>query len=527
MLPRITLAAPDAVAPFGRGIRGLPITMRGGLRGLGACAPARGERLQTQDLNTCRPYMETYNVPCDANTINCVLFRKESFETNRNRIRAHLGRKPSSGAEAQYTWMNELCSLIDAAIYDTNIRPVWLFGGPISTDYNAGTILPYLPEPLWSRTRAFLTTLQISAAADGSCLPMVAFPCGLPLYHDPRAFTTNVGGCRRPSVSSEGSGATAQAVGTRGLGARPRYFFAPVGPGTAAPVGGRTHQFGEARTDWCGFNAALVTEVRRQLRAKYPGRVPTMGTDVPEKGRDVAILHLRAAPGEGLARGSFPLFDRSTERASYWRNLGGPIQRDRDGLEYVAVAMPKALTWMRYYETLAQDILATPFEVYVLYGLEQWASIMQVWAGRLNLAPEKFRDIVIQSREAQSRATTGVGFAIAAQVFTAANPIAGLVVQALGLVVDLMQALGGVAVGGWQCPTPLTVRSAQGDCDFSQLLGPDAVDRMERQRSGVEDYFDTSQRDESITRESPKIPKAVWVGGGLLAAGALAYYLLT
>jgi hypothetical protein len=534
--PRITLAAPDARIPRrSRGVRGIPITRGFGGVGLGACVPAPAHRLQSEDLQTCRPFMETYNVPCDANTINCVLFRKESFEANKGRIRAHLATKSrQTSAEAQYTWMNELCTLIDKTIHDTNIRPVWLFGGPVSVDYNRNTILPYLPAGLWDRTRAFLSGLSREAAADDSCLPIVAFPCGLPIYHNPRAFTANVSGCRRGTAGEGGSGGSASALGTRGLGAvPPRYYWAPVpqpvDPAVLIfPVGGRQNVYSTRTSTRCPLTSAMPPGLRRSLLARFPGMRVDDERVIGVDWREFSVLYLRAMVGSGLGTGTFPFKARAGgDTRDYWRNLGARINLDRDGLEYVTVAMPKALTWMAYYEALANDILAVPFEAYVLFGLEQWAGNMQVWAARLGLNPEDFRGLVIRAHEAQSRAMVGAGFAITAQLFSAANPIAGMVVQALGLVVDLVQALGGVAVGGWQCPTPLTIRSASGDCDFSQLLGPEAAERMGRQQSGVQLYFgqDNEGADEASTAIS-SIPKPVLIGGALLVAGAAAYFLL-
>lgn len=537
-IPLITLSAPDAARPASRrGVRGIQVTTRGlGAAGLGACAPPPTHRLQSSNINKCQPYMETYNVPCTAETINCVLFRKESFEANKTRMRAHLARRPgsSASAEQQYAWMNDLCALIDATIYDTNIRPVWLFGGEfVSVDYNRSQWLDSLPPALWSRTRALLASLSIEAASDRWCSPVVAFPCGLPVYHAPESFRANVQGCvrgsgtvgaGRPGEGSRGSGgATATPVGTRGLGDRPRYFFAPVGPGALPPLGGRAHQFGAAEVNRCGFLVAMTPGARSQLRTRFPGWTPSPTADKSIPGREAAILHLRTAHGAGLIGGSFPVFARAR-----WEAEHALVQRDRDGLDYVQIVMPRALSWMDYYVALAEDILATPFEVYVLFGLEQWAGNMQVWAVRLGLNPEEFRSVVVRARDAQARATTGIGFALLAPLFAAANPLAGIVVQALGLVAELFYAIGGTAVGGWQCPTPLTIRSAQGDCDFSQLLGPEAASRVQRQQEGVRLFFSPGQTNEEqeLESESSKLTKPLLIGGALVAAGAAAYFLL-
>ena len=137
--------------------------------------------------------------------------------------------------------------------------------------------------------------------------------------------------------------------------------------------------------------------------------------------------------------------------------------------------------------------------------------------------------MVTQSCEARARATTGIGFALAAPVFSAANPVAGIVVQALGLLADAAIAIGGAAVGGWRCPEPLTIRSATGDCDFSQLLGTDAQANVARQREGIERYYGggaTSDEQRTDNPSSDAWQKPALIAGGVALAAAAAYLLL-
>ena len=165
--------------------------------------------------------------------------------------------------------------------------------------------------------------------------------------------------------------------------------------------------------------------------------------------------------------------------------------------------------------------------------MEKWAQNLMVWAqnGRIQMPAQVFVDAVRAINTARLRATSGAFFGVTAGLANAANPVAGIVMQIAGTAVDALVAAVGAGVGGWNCPLPLTRRSASGDCDFTNVLGPTALDQAERQRGGMVDYFTTPQptppSPSSSSSSSGSISKPLIIGVAILASLGLGYVLLS
>lgn len=199
-------------------------------------------------------------------------------------------------------------------------------------------------------------------------------------------------------------------------------------------------------------------------------------------------------------------------------------------------------TIMQLWQALVRDMVTLPYENFVLGGIQHWASNMTAWsqAGYLNRAPGEFASIAQQAITTQSRISTGLAISTAggtaAAVATAVNPVAGavvaVVVAALGAITDLLFQLGAAAVGGWHCPQPLVRRSAGGACDFSQIMGPGAVERVAAQARNVAAHAQATAQaavDQANAQRAAEARRKMtpWlVGGSLVAALGAGYYLL-
>jgi len=513
------------------------VILNGGLGDASSCAGRSWPApfIQKRDIKACRPLMTYYNVPCTAEVIECLLFRKEKFLDKQRQLRALSGQRPA-GVDERMRWLKSMASLIDGALDDTNLLNVWMIGGTPPTDYNTKAALASLPGDLWANGNAFVNTMLRSAVDRG--YPCVIFPAGFgfvgdepavmgdgsvrpfayfPMYHRATDFVQDVRGRpRAPVVVTPG---TSGVRGLRGLG---------FGDGPGGAVDPRSLSLTARAAAGTAGAPGTTAAVRRAMQTK--GWFLNPFSLAPE----ILAEHLRQHPGTGLVVGSIRVLT-DAER-TFWTNLGATPRTDtRDGVRqdgWMQLMVPAAGDIMDYYAAVARDIQETAFEVFVLYGMEKWAQNLMIWAqnGRVQMPVQQFVDTIRTINTARLRATSGAFFGVSAGLASAVNPVAGAVMQILGTAADALVAAVGAGVGGWNCPLPLTRRSASGDCDFTHILGPGALEQSERQRGGMVEYFTTPHPAPSApsTTSSSKPSTTLILGGvALVAALGIGYVLLS
>lgn len=460
---------------------------------------------QEQNLDTCHPRMRYYNAPCTRQTMECLLFTKDKYERRRADLRELVRESPSTGKQ-RLSWCQRAVSLIDQALDATNIRGPFLLGGPVPVDYDElQTQTPTLPASIWPNANAFLSRLSREAVDQRT--PAMIFPpqtygwgpmATVHTYHDWRDYAVSLEGAARPRAS--GSGGSARVVGTRGLGLSP------------APK-------------WRGMEALpLPRDVRRRVMDEGVPRE----RDRPNAGdlRKILETYFEMHNAGASKIGYFKPRPADRSAGQLLSELGAPARRLRVGGEieegWFRVSVPSAQQWEDYYRAIIADLLATPYEVWVLYGIEQWSLNMETWAsrGRLALPPDQFRDTAVAASRARQAAIAGAGFSVGTSLLAATNPVAGALAVAASQAITILLGEAG-AVGGWYCPTPLTLRSASGDCDFTKLLG-DEEGRWRERAGDVSSYFgpDLSQETEPSTSVTPYI-----LGGvAVLGVAGIAYY---
>jgi hypothetical protein len=205
-----------------------------------------------------------------------------------------------------------------------------------------------------------------------------------------------------------------------------------------------------------------------------------------------------------------------------------------------AAGFPSVQVILDLWAALGRDMLVTPFELFVLTGVQRWADVMQAWGatGTLNQDGAQFarlaRDAATAAAHTATSAAVNTGVGIAAASATAVNPIAGAVVGVVGAAIsalnELLFILGAAAVGGWKCPPPLLRTMAGGACDFSAILGASGQGstNVATAVARLSNYAASSAAQAPLTTSSSpasSTQKVLLIGGGAALALALGYYL--
>lgn len=382
-------------------------------------------------------------------------------------------------AKACVDWCASVHDLLDSMFDATNIRVEWLLGG----------LAPLGPADYTSRARS----------ADPSIFP--GFNAALVNLSQPGRKTA------WPRIGyGAGSAAVGQPMGSLGK-VIPPFWPADFGMYLASPS--------NAPTDWpLNLRAILGPMPARSLGGASAQRNPEWEAAFTRYSKLYMML-------EGSSWVTGTLHTATADELAYYPSLS---------------------IIMDVWQALARDALTLPYENFVLGGIQRWSANMTSWAqaGLVNKSPSEFAAVAQAAITTQSRIATGLAISTAGgtatAVATGVNPVAGavvgVVVAALAAITDLLFQLGAAAVGGWHCPQPLVRRSAGGACDFSQIMGPGAVERVADQARNVAshaqataaaDLLDAQQRAADARRKA-MMP---WLIGGVaaLAAGA-GYYLL-
>lgn len=492
------------------------------------------------NIHTCQEESVYYNAPCTAETIDCLLFRKASFMRYQQGLRGLLAVQPTatSSAAVKDAWCRSIVLGVETALDDTNIRSGWLLGHsmPVGPSPEERSHPGSLPAALWPRTRAFVQGLHREAFNLGS--PVVMFPPetyvqtnrpganyhtpnGETRYHNPGDFVVDVSGVVRSA-----SGGTRE---VRGAGDRVGAMSEPrQPPRSACGVPGAPYQPAPDNRR-VGDKTPMSWATRRALEqegvqlnpywpAHFAGIAPRVRrASFEETGSELPLVSFKG--GEYLSRYGLRAHDALAhcEVTSGWYTTRGV----------------NAAALLGYYVSLAQDVVAMSFEMYVLYGVEMWASNMAVWAqrGYLALPAADFVELAREAAVMRPVALAGGAWSMGASLISAINPLAGMIVGLVPLLLDVLAAAGAMAVGGWQCPYPLTRRSASGDCDFTVLLGAAAQERARKQREGMEDYFsgatgeDLAARRDALGKSGGGLVPWLIGAGGLVGGLGLAYLL--
>jgi hypothetical protein len=467
--------------------------------------------------------MARYNLPCDEATVNCILFPKDLFQGVQSNLRRMVNTRPGT-VEARIRWIRNIIGQIRAALAHTNIIDTWLLGdwAPIDilNEPSSRQKINTLDSALWTRGHEAAWSLSRKAADDPrSPRSTVFWPLTSPASDGGQGFT-------RYDPFAAFSGSPTDAYGyvvspSRRAPVRffmfhaPYDFIAPVASGVSGARGlGIMEASGSGRPTL--DNLAISSRVRQALAAENFNLKMPAG-DYPEY----------YAAQEYILRKHFLLHSGAELVPAYQVY---PPSSPKVGQRFTHF-QPSAEYLMNYYAAIANDIIDTPYEIYVLWGLQKWAENLAVWSqrGRINISTDQIVSFAREVSTARTRVFSAGGFAIGAGIASAINPIAGAVLMALGTLSDLLFREAG-AVGYWNCPYPLTRRSAAGDCDFGTVIGPDALERAREQREGIEQLMS----DRLLAPPPPPppaetragVPPILLVGGGLAVAAALGYYLL-
>lgn len=443
------------------------------------------------DIRTCTPTQELYDLACTSDVVNCLLFRKQAFLAKKNELRALLAQAPAiaeaatavapsvtfqapdpaswgrrvQAAQSKLSWCRRVVQLVEDALADTNIQPAWLLGGDIPTRPDRLTHTATLPPALWAATYSLVADMYRAARAQRVGVLDVGradatqriqysnFRVGIPTFWAGQDFEAPLGPVDRsvPIIVTPG--------GTRGIAGVPNVWS-----GMRIPDVVQLAYFHFQS----GVNYNALLDVRHHV----------VSAAVAAQNQEALIVNY---------------WVYCTGRAFY---MSHPGQLSREALRVLredpAHAVPGTDWLIAYCKALIQDVLVQPFEVYVLYGLEQWAGNMAVWAqnGYIDVPVERFRQMaeqVISLRgSGQFRLAVTSATGLVAGVASAVNPVAGAAIAAVGLVINLLLDKFG-AIGGWYCPLPLTLRSATGACDFSRVVGEDVSARAGVQTEALSD----------------------------------------
>lgn len=443
--------------------------------------------------------------PCNEQTVNCLLFPKDLFTAVQRQLRTHIATRPP-GARERLAWMRRTIDLIRQALSHTNILDTWLLGDWAPTDIEnvTGNRKPIrtLDPGLWPRAGEAVFSLSRRSVQATPAQGIVYFPLTSFKHYAPWV------GYNGAVLDQYGYLPSGELF----LFHQPEDFRLPVGGGVAGLAG-------------LGNNPLAATGAARMPQLYQNYLSPQVRAALVADGVDLGRVYEPAA------------WNVVREQALthhvrlHTGDLVSAESRSADGRSIVkAVLQPSATHMMNYYAALANDVLETPYEVYILWGMQQWAENLAVWSqrGRINVSSEQIMGLAREITTARNRVYAQGGFMIATSLMSMANPIFGAVMQALSLISDLLIKDFG-AVGFWNCPYPLTRRSAGGDCDYGTVIGPEALERAARQREGMTAYFtpppapsvDEGGSDTASSSISPLV-----VGGGVIAALAAVYYLL-
>ncbi|MFK7990887.1 MAG: hypothetical protein AB8I08_33010 [Sandaracinaceae bacterium] len=375
------------------------------------------------------PWIEVYDAPCTAETIQCLLFRKPAYEWRQHRLAGVLARRPddAASAEGKYDWCVEVLELLAQLADDTNVSHRFLSGGDV-------------PSHL-TRTRALLESLR--PMLNGTPVPIMF----------PEVWRTGTGSeAIPPRHSALGFHVLSLLSSERVTPARGAYLWQPVSPQHRKAIAGQV-------------SLEAPRPVRRGL------------ADRELSARALTLDIFREAPGAHdflVAR-----VERPTGRAPCL--FVGPFDRECWNYERFSVAIAGAGVTMDLLEAAAHDWIAADFNRLVDQGFIRYATYLTPYAerGQLAMDADELREHIITTTRRQAQGAVGAVGGVVGAV-AAAVPVVGAVVAVVAAVLALVLEFAPIAYGGGGCPalgfrrmltdTDCAVPNPQGNPNVAALL---------------------------------------------------------
>lgn len=469
---------------------------------------------QTKNPDECRPEVDVYDLPCNEQNIECVLFRPEDFEAARRELQALLAAKPAQAVtgQAKMRWLSNVVLQLNALWDSTNVKIDFLFPtltrqrilnstDQVSNGRKAAIADTLTPSVIEDADRAFWQGVANRVAGDGRPLKI---PFGLTaatqqFHYSPRAMWSYVRGQHgRPYGDVDLSDVTDTTLWlesrTSGL-----YAFAPTP--AAQPRFTTNAEVGFSNTGAARQTAKPVTDAMYASEGR--GRTLYTWSD-----RDLLALLFETNPGLELAPGQYKNAD----------------------LEWRPMLVPGGQVLLDYAETIARAALSVSYLDYCMDGIDRWLTHLMPWAeaGLLDLSPSAIGQAQRGLGEAKAHAQV--------QLFsTAVAPMAaigGAFAIVIAIAIILVNVLP-LAVGGWQCPD-IPVRRTVTDpaCAITTVQGQPAnviaALRNMQDRSDISLFRDAEgnptlppEPDFSMTATGKLVLAAFGVAGGAIVTKIL------